>query len=231
MSPSVTLSGMDKDQLEKQYRTHHENRGRYGYLCCHGQRGDFLQKWIGQNKKVLDLGCRDGALTRYFIPKNEVVGVDIDRKALEMAQKELSIQTLWLDLNFQWPFQDESFDVIVACEIMEHLFVLDGFLDRIFSALRPGGLFLGSVPNAFRFKNRMRFLLGQEFEEDPTHVRHFSYYHLKKMLGGPFKNVQIVPLQGKILPLVNVSPIFPLWINRFFAKDLLWRAEKAIANT
>ncbi len=138
----------------------------------------------------------------------------------------LKVETAWLDLNFEWPFPLESFDVIIACEILEHLFFLDDILSKIFSSLKPGGLFLGSVPNAFRIRNRMKFLFGNEFENDPTHVRLFSYLKLHQILASQYKRVEIVPIQGKILPFLPVSPVFPKSINKLFARDFLWKAEK-----
>lgn len=215
-----------KDSLELLYRTHHERGKRYGYLFCHGMRGPYLQEWIGTGKKVLDLGCRDGMLTQYYVKGNAVTGVDIDRKALELIQRNLGIETIWLDLNREWPFEPGSYDAIVACEILEHLYVLDGFLDRLQATLRPGGVFIGSVPNAFRVRNRLKFLAGYEFETDPTHVRMFSYQQLNRMLSRRYASVEIIPIQGKVLPFLRVSPSLPPFLNRLFAKDLLWRAIK-----
>ncbi|MBS0626089.1 MAG: class I SAM-dependent methyltransferase [Verrucomicrobia bacterium] len=217
---------MKKGALEEVYRTHHERGGRYGYLFCHGERGPYLREWIGAGKRVLDLGCRDGMLTRSFFEGNEIVGVDIDRKALEIARRDLEIETIWLDLNAEWPFPPESFDAVVACEIAEHIFFLEPFLANICASLKPGGVFVGSVPNAFRMRNRMKFLFGKEFETDPTHVRMFSQSKLEKVLGDLFIEAEIIPIQGKIAPFIPVSPKVPQWLNRLFAKDLLWRAKK-----
>lgn len=215
-----------KETLEALYRAHHERGKRYGYLFCHGARGPYLHQWIGTGKKILDLGCRDGMLTAFYAKDNQVLGVDIDTKALELAKAKLGIETLWLDINAEWPFAPASFDAIVACEIMEHLFFVDSFLEKVSASLRPGGLFIGSVPNAFRMRNRMKFLLGKEYETDPTHVRQFSEAKLRSQLLKSFSTVQVIPIQGKILPFLKVSPQMPFVLRRLFAKDLLWRAEK-----
>lgn len=206
------------------YRRHHIKGKRYGYLFCHGMRGAYINEWIGEGKKVLDLGCRDGMLTAYFAKGNRVLGVDIDRGALELIEKDLGVETMWLDLNEEWPFEKESFDVIVACEIAEHIFFLETFLDKIKAALKPGGQFIGSVPNAFRMRNRFKFLFGHEYENDPTHVRQFSYSSLERILKTRFRDVEIVPIQGKVLPFLPVSQNLPKTLNRLFAKDLLWRS-------
>ena len=219
------FAGMgSKDSLEALYRAHHERGSRYGYLFCHGKRGPWLQRWIGTGKKVLDLGCRDGMLTSFYAAGNEVLGADIDRKALELAHQKLGIETIWCDLNAEWPFPKRAFDAIVACEIVEHLYMLDGFLGRVVDSLKPGGVFIGSVPNAFRMRNRMKFLFGKEFESDPTHVRMFSYESLHATLSKYFSHVEIIPIQGKILPFLKVSETTPAFLNRLYARDLLWRA-------
>lgn len=211
------------DDLEKIYSSHHQRGKRYGYLFCSGARIPYLKKWIGQGKRVLDLGCRDGMLTLGYAEGNSVVGADIDRKALELARERVGIETQWLDLNGEWPWEKGSFDAIVACEVMEHLFFLDTFLEKVAKTLKPGGLFIGSVPNAFRIRNRFKFLFGREYETDPTHVRRFSHDSVKSVLEGRFSDVEIVPIQGKILPFLPVSSATPKKINRLFAKDLLWR--------
>ncbi len=219
---------MQKLALEKVYRDHHEHRSRYGYLYCHGERGPYLKEWIGEGKRILDLGCRDGMLTQSFAAGNEIVGADIDRHALELIEAKLDIETVWVDLNEEWPFAPESFDVIVACEIMEHLFFLESFLAQVYQTLKKGGLFVGSVPNAFRIRNRLKFMRGVEFENDPTHVRMFSMEKLESAVGEFFNEVEIVPLQGKILPFLPVSPYMPKRLNGLFARDLLWRATKPL---
>lgn len=221
-----SFSVMQKSFLEEIYRKHHQRGKRYGYLYCHGARIPFLKEWVGEGKRVLDLGCRDGMLTEGFVKGNEVVGVDIDRKALELCKERLGIETVWLDLNDEWSWDVGEFDCIVACEIVEHLFVLEKFLDRVTRTLKKGGIFVGSVPNAFRIRNRWKFLWGDEYDTDPTHVRQFSYRKLERVLREFFSEVEIVPVEGSILPLVHVTERTPKMVGKLFAKDLLWRAVK-----
>ncbi len=215
---------MLKPVLEDVYRKHHEKGNRYGYLYCHGARIPLLKKWIGQGKRVLDLGCRDGMLTEGFYEGNEVVGVDIDQRALEMCRKKLGIETVWLDLNEEWIWDEGSFDCIIACEIIEHLFFLDDFMKKVQKTLKPGGLFIGSVPNAFRLRNRWKFLLGREYETDPTHVRQFSYERLERVLKEIFSRVEILPIEGKVFPFLSVTIGMPKRLGKLFGKDLLWKA-------
>lgn len=221
------MPATSKERLEDLYHSHHKRGERYGYLFCHGKRGPYLEKWIGKGKKVLDIGCRDGELTKFYAEGNTVTGADIDREALALASEKLGIETMWLDVNEEFPFPDASFDAVVACEIMEHIFYTRPFLQKIQRVLRPGGTFVGSVPNAFRMRNRFKFLFGNEYETDPTHVHQFSYFRLKEILGEFFTDVEIQPIGGKILPILPVGPSTPHRLNRLYAKDLLWKVTKA----
>lgn len=217
---------MQKSALEDLYSKHHQRKGRYGYLFCHGARSPFLKEWIGVGKKVLDLGCRDGMLTESFSQGNEVIGVDIDQTALKLCEKRLGIQTEWVDLNNEWLWEEGSFDCVVACEILEHLFFMDKFLKSVAKTLKKGGTFIGSVPNAFRMRNRWKFLFGYEYENDQTHVRQFNHEKLSSVLGQYFDKIEIIPVEGKILPFLRVSSGTPRVLGRLFARDFLWKGTK-----
>lgn len=219
---------MKKENLQSVYEQHHEKKGRYGYLFCHGERIPYLKRWIGKKQEILDLGCRDGTLTKHYSEGNYVTGVDIDKSALKKAREDLGIQTLWLDLNNEWPFEPESKDVIIACEVLEHVFNLEPLLDHIFQTLKPGGIFLGSVPNSYRLRNRCRFLLGKPYETDPTHVRSFSYANVETMLSEYFTEVEIALVRGQLAWKIPISENWPLALKRYLAKDLLWKAKKPL---
>jgi 2-polyprenyl-3-methyl-5-hydroxy-6-metoxy-1,4-benzoquinol methylase len=217
---------VSKELLEKQYQHHHHKGDRYGYLVCQGERKPLLKKWIGKGKKILDLGCRDGALTEAFASENTIVGADVDRQALLTIKKQLAIDTLWVDLNQEWPFSENSFDVIVACELLEHLHHPQILIENVYRTLKPGGLFIGSVPNSFRVRNRMKFFVGKEFDNDPTHLHRFSHQKLYSYLDNSFQKITIVPLGGKVLPFYSVSPYTPQALGTLFARMLVWKAEK-----
>lgn len=180
--------------LEHLYRTHHEKERGESFVLLGDVRGRFLQKHIGSGKNVLDIGCRDGALTRCFVEGNQVVGVDIDSAALENARKDLGIETKQMDLLDAWGFEDGTFDVVVACEILEHLYYPADIVEKISRVLAPGGMLVGSVPNAFSLKNRLRYLrLSKKHTplSDPTHINHFTVQELEGMLATHLESVHV----------------------------------------
>ncbi|MDQ3823091.1 MAG: class I SAM-dependent methyltransferase [Actinomycetota bacterium] len=162
------------EDIEARYREHHTSVRDRRFVFAGPERAALFRRHVGgPGRRVLDVGCRSGALTRSYLEGNEVVGVDVDRDALAEAA-QLGIETVWADAQRRLPFADESFDVVVAGEVLEHLAAPRAFVGEAFRVLRPGGTLVGSVPNAFRLKNRLAFLLGRSPSDDPTMVQLLS---------------------------------------------------------
>ena len=200
--------------VEREYRGHHEQRGRSGFVFCGPDRIPLFRRWVGgPGLRVLDLGCRDGALTSAYVDRNWVVGVDIDRAALSHAD-ELGIETVWADLDQPLPFEDDSFDVVVVAEVLEHIRFPEQLLSEAKRVLVPGGTLIGSVPNCYRLKSRLRFLLGRPPENDPTMLRMFRPTDLTDTLAG-FEQLEIKLVAGRLLRLNEC----------LFANDITFRAR------
>ncbi|MBW1717601.1 MAG: methyltransferase domain-containing protein [Deltaproteobacteria bacterium] len=218
----------EKEKLARFYESHHASGNRYGFVFGDEMRIGFFTKWIGVGKRVLDLGCRDGSLTRFYATGNTVTGCDIDRVALKKAE-EIGIETHWLDLNQEFPFDPETFDVVVSGEILEHVYHVDDFLSNVHRVLKPTGIFVGSVPNTFHLKHRFQFLIGKEFESDLSHVRKFNPAILRETLErNGFVMEEAKGIGGRLFPL------FPMFLARFlirvwpslFSRTILFRAVK-----
>lgn len=203
------------------YEEHHRENRAPGFSIMKDDRGAFFAAIIGKRKKVLDLGCRDGALTAYFTEGNTVLGVDIDHEALARAAG-LGFETRPMDLMGEWhEVEGRAFDVIVAGELLEHLFFPEGIVKKAYGHLEPGGLFIGSVPNAFSLKNRLRYLRGTTRHTplaDPTHINQFSAAALEDLLRKEFSEVKVSGL-GRYATLAR---LFPNWC----AFDLAFVARK-----
>ncbi|MGH3065707.1 MAG: class I SAM-dependent methyltransferase, partial [Gaiellaceae bacterium] len=183
------------DELSDRYERHHRERRAEGDFVFVPERIPLFVAAIGRGKRVLDLGCRSGALTRHFLDGNEVVGLDVDAAALAKAEA-LGIQPVQANVEEPLPLEDASFDAVVAGELFEHLQFPDLLVAEIARVLRPGGVLVGSVPNAFRVQSRLRFLRGRPPEDDPTHLRMFSPATVRELLAG-FGDVRLEFLGGR----------------------------------
>jgi SAM-dependent methyltransferase len=200
--------------LQERYEAHHRERRAEGDFVFVPERIPHFQAAIGRGKRVLDLGCRSGALTRHFLDGNEVVGLDVDRAALQKAE-QLGIEPVVADVEEPLPFPDASFDAVVAGELLEHLRYPDALVAEIRRVLRPRGVVVGSVPNAFRLQGRLRFLRGHPPEDDPTHLHMFSSVAMRALLAD-FADVRLHYVGGRYRRL---HP-------RLLARDLVFTGRK-----
>ena len=216
---SVLLSSLwpavGLEQLSDRYAEHNRDERGAGFVFAGAERVELFRRYVGgPGRRVLDLGCRDGALTQAYAGGNEIVGVDADRAALAEAKK-LGIETHWADLDEPLPFEDSDFDVVVAGELLEHLRDPRRVVADVRRVLRPGGTFVASVPNAYRLKNRARFLLGGKPEDDPTHLQMFAPADVRALLSG-FDDAQLAFIAGRLVPLHA----------RLFANDIVFSGHK-----
>lgn len=204
------------EQLSERYAEHNRVERGAGFVFAGPERVELFRRYVGgPGRHVLDLGCRDGALTQAYAGGNEIVGVDADREALAEAQK-LGIETRWADLDDALPFESGTFDIVVAGELLEHLRDPRSVVSEVLRVLRAGGTFVGSVPNAYRLKNRLRFLRGLKPENDPTHLQMFAPKDVRALLDS-FEDVHLHLIAGRLVPLHA----------RLFANDIVFSGRKS----
>jgi SAM-dependent methyltransferase len=206
---------MSLEQLSERYAEHNRTERGRGFVFAGAEREALFRRYVGgPGRHVLDLGCRDGALTEAYASGNDIVGVDADKEALAEAARR-GIETHWADLDQPLEFDDASFDVAVAGELLEHLRDPHRLVAEIRRVLKPGGTFVASVPNAFRLKGRLRFLAGRAPESDPTHLQMFSPSDVQRLLDG-FDDRHVHFIAGRLVPLHA----------RLFANDIVFAGRK-----
>jgi SAM-dependent methyltransferase len=206
---------MGLEELSRRYAEHNRTERGAGFVFARPEREVLFRRYVGgPGRRVLDVGCRDGALTRAYTEGNDVVGVDADREALAEAAG-LGIETVWADLDQPLDFPDASFDVVVAGELLEHLRDPQQLVREARRVLRPGATFVASVPNAYRLKGRVLFLLGRPPENDPTHLQMFSPGDVRSLLDG-FEDTHVHFVAGRLVPLHA----------RLFANDIVFAGRK-----
>ena len=113
---------------------------------------------------------------------------------------------------------------------MEHLRFPQKALCEIARVLTKNGTLVGSVPNAFRLRNRWKFLIGKPFESDPSHLRSYSDKTLTEELIKVFEKIQIHPISGHLIGGGSSGvPVFewlPYPIRNLFGLDLVFEAKK-----
>jgi SAM-dependent methyltransferase len=186
------------ERLARYYEKHHRSNRSPGLVVDPGPRTQFFGAYIGVGNRLLDLGCRDGALVKPFLAGNDVVGLDIDREALKRAA-QLGITPVWGDVDDRLPFEDGSFDVVLAGELLPHVRYPGNVVAEARRVLCPGGAFIGSTPNAYRLKARLEVAVGRDLLHDTTQLHAFSITRLKDMLQEHFGAVELRCVASRFL--------------------------------
>jgi ubiquinone/menaquinone biosynthesis C-methylase UbiE len=123
---------------------------------------DFLRK--DPSGRLLDIGSSTGAIAHHLADSFEqVVGVDVDRSALQFAQQTFKKPNLAFGLvdGTHLPFRDGDFDVVTCAHIYEHVTDPEALLAEIRRVLKPGGLCYFAAGNRLwplEFHYRLLFL-------------------------------------------------------------------------
>jgi SAM-dependent methyltransferase len=119
-------------------------------------------------KRVLEIGAFFGVVSVCLSKRGFAVSaVDIPEYMLMAEQKRryehYAIDTAGVRLqDYLLPFEDESFDVVIMCEVLEHLnFNPLPLLKEINRIGRPDSLFYLSLPNLAQYMKRLRLLFGR----------------------------------------------------------------------
>lgn len=113
----------------------------------------LTKQWLNfQGKTVLDFGCGNGAQTKEFGNEGcRLIAVDVASEQLAMFRKNLAVCTdTILPVQYDgWrlPLRNESIDLALSYEVLEHVPDESLALSEIHRVLRPGGDFVLSVPN------------------------------------------------------------------------------------
>lgn len=138
-------------------------------------------------QRVLDVGCATGYIARLLqVIGHEVTGIELNAQMAAEARAK-GIDVLEHDLEEPLTLADHSFDVVHACEIIEHLFDTEGLLRELRRVLVPGGVLILSTPNLNSLANRFRVLRGAPLPmwgafPDDRHGSHVRVLNKSKIL-------------------------------------------------
>jgi 2-polyprenyl-6-hydroxyphenyl methylase/3-demethylubiquinone-9 3-methyltransferase len=118
----------------------------------------WILKNIGSKKTVLDIGCGAGLLTNALAKEGHTVfGIDLSLKSLETAQKHDTTKSVSYKLAnaYSLPYPDQTFDVVCAMDVLEHVDQPEKLIQEASRVLKPNGLFFFHTFN----RNFLSYLL------------------------------------------------------------------------
>jgi SAM-dependent methyltransferase len=113
--------------------------------------------------RILDLGCDDGVWSSKLAAESKassIDGVEIVAEAADRAEA-LGIRVARLNLNEPLrDLQSDTYDLVHANQVIEHVTNVDTFVSEVYRLLRPGGYAVISTENGSSWHNVFAAILG-----------------------------------------------------------------------
>jgi SAM-dependent methyltransferase len=190
-------------------------------VVAHSERR--LSEWIlslvpRTAKSVLDVGCGKAWVAASLCPKGiEVCSMDISPINVEKALARYPYPNHKGTVGdaFNLPFDDESFDCVIASEVVEHVPDPEAFVKSLFRVIKKGGALILSTP----YKEKLRYELCihcHQLTPANAHLHSFDEHRLTMLYqGDDLHRVQWHTFNNKLLLFLRtyiVLQFFPFWL-------------------
>lgn len=123
----------------------------------------------GKKCKILDIGAGTGEDLKVITKFGDVFVIDIEKKAIDLISQDLVAEKQVADV-LDIPYDDNSFDIVVCFDVLEHVEDDAKAVAEILRVLKPGGSFVFTVP-AFNCI----------YSEHDRKLHHFRRYNKKSI--------------------------------------------------
>lgn len=168
----------------KDYETRPAGKNQKGQI-----REQILLSWIERERKVLDVGCREGILGQQVQKKGcHVTGVEIDREiALKTRDRLHKVVIGNIERKETLSSLDRDYAIIICADILEHLIQPQKTLISLKNHLTTEGKILICIPNIAHWSIRSHLLFGRfDYTKrgilDETHLRFFTRHSFTRVL-------------------------------------------------
>ena len=150
---------------------------------------------LGNGLNVLDVGGGDGVIGEGLLKMgNSVTTVDLPTVSTH-ANRIQGLLAVAGDAE-KLPFSSNSFDVILASEIVEHLWNPRSFFDDVYRVLKVDGHLIMSTPEG---------IAGLRYD---SHKHYFTVEILKQMFGARFTVIDVKRLTDVGTPTPTIIVLF-----------------------
>ena len=177
-----------------------------------------------ENAEILDVGCGSGYIGGLFTKNNKVTFADINEDDLKRIENNKNVFIRKIDITKKLPFKNESFDVVICGDVIEHLEDDKGIIKEITRILGKDGTFILTTPAYSKFYGEHDKLIGhyrRYNKDDYLSIAQDNDFKIKKIryvgssillpfiLSQRFKRSKVFytgksSLEGKITPILNL---------------------------
>jgi 2-polyprenyl-3-methyl-5-hydroxy-6-metoxy-1,4-benzoquinol methylase len=138
---------------------------------------------IGKDLKILDVGCGDGVISEPIMKMGNYVA-SVELPTVATLAKKCNVSSVMAGDAEELAFASESFDLVIASEVVEHLWQPQSFLDEAHRVLKVGGYMIIETPE------------GEEGLNYDSHRHFFTVERLKHMLSTRFTLSEVKRLEA-----------------------------------
>ena len=189
-------------------------------------RENILSKVPKNALTILDVGCGNGWAAKEFLPKGkQVFSLDISftnpskAKVLYSSAKHFGITAD----SFYLPFVNESFDCVIASEIIEHVANPSLFVKELFRVVKKGGSLIVTTP----YKEKLIYYLCINCNKKTPVNAHIHSFDEKKLEDlykeNDLENFMFEVFGNKLLIFLRTYVLlkyFPFWLWKIKDKSV-----------
>lgn len=153
----------------------------------HLHRYYFAKEYV-KGKDVLDIACGEGYGSHYLAQQAaSVIGVDVDPDTVEHAKAAYQHEGLSYCQGdcAAIPLDDNSVDVVVSFETIEHHDRHEAMMEEIKRVLRPEGLLIISSPDKYEYSEKPGY-------DNPYHVKELYKDEFEQLLQHHFEHSSLI---------------------------------------
>lgn len=177
-------------------------------LMRYAEMHDLLSPYISKDSKILDVGCALGGFLNFLRDKGlkNLYGIDVIEEYVKLANdKNITVGSV-----YDIPFEDNSFDIIILEQVLEHLADLKAPIEELKRVLTDDGVLFIGVPNASEYDNLIFWLTIKE------HIQHFDIEHLAMLFGN--NGFQLEDCRTTQMPMTSEKTPIPVILALFKKK-------------
>ena len=181
---------------------------------------------VPEGARVLDLGCGDGTLLEMLVRQRRCSGYGIeidDANVLACVQRGVNVLQLNLHDGLK-AFQDQSFDVVLQIDTLQHLRNAEVMLRE---TARVGRIGIVAFPNFAHWPNRLSVLRGRM---PVTRRLPYQWYDTPNIRVGTFKDFEALARKNglRILDAFGVQDDQPVrWLPNLRGGTAVFKLQKA----